>query len=108
MLTRRQFISASAVVAGMAGVPVGSAIASAAISPLIASKVKRIRLISQKSDDSWHHPPMVWTPAECYRDHSPLLMHSSAATSERYYEDKKFTTIPPPKLMIPWHFPDSG
>lgn len=74
MLTRRQFISASAVVAGMAGVPVGSAIASAAISPLIASKVKRIRLISQKSDDSWHHPPMVWTPAECYRDHELILI----------------------------------
>lgn len=40
--------------------------------------------------------------------HSPLLMHSNAATSERHYEDKKFTTIPPPKLMIPWHFPDAG
>lgn len=40
--------------------------------------------------------------------HSPLLMHSSAATSERHYEDKKFTTVPPPKLMIPWNFPDAG
>ncbi len=39
--------------------------------------------------------------------HSPLLMHSSSATSERYYEDKKYTTPAPAKLFIPWRFPDS-
>lgn len=34
--------------------------------------------------------------------HSPLLMHSSSATSERHYEDKRFTAAPPTKLFIPW------
>lgn len=40
--------------------------------------------------------------------HSPLLMHSSSATSERHYEDKKFTAPPPAKLFIPWVHPESG
>ncbi len=40
--------------------------------------------------------------------HSPLLMHSSSATSERHYEDRRFTQLPPPKLMVPWKIPDSG
>jgi hypothetical protein len=34
--------------------------------------------------------------------HSPLLQHGSSATSERHYEDRRFTTQPPPKLFIPW------
>jgi integrase len=37
--------------------------------------------------------------------HSPLLMHSSTATSERHYEDKKMTAMPSPKLLIPWQLP---
>lgn len=40
--------------------------------------------------------------------HSPLLMHSNSATSERHYEDKRFTTPPPQKLFIPWSHPDAG
>jgi integrase len=40
--------------------------------------------------------------------HSPLLMHSSAATSERHYEDKRMTTPPPAKLFIPWRHVDAG
>jgi hypothetical protein len=37
--------------------------------------------------------------------HSPLLMHSSTATSERHYEDRRFTVKPPPKPFVPWHSP---
>jgi len=37
--------------------------------------------------------------------HSPLLMHSSSRTSERHYEDRRFTTPPPSKLFIPWQQP---
>ena len=52
------------------------------------------------SHNTWHH---VMTGR-----HSPLLMHSSTRTSERHYEDKRFTQLPPPKLMIPWKHPDAG
>lgn len=38
-------------------------------------------------------------------NHSPLLGHSSSQTSERYYEDKRFTTADMPKLFIPWQHP---
>lgn len=34
--------------------------------------------------------------------HSALLQHGSSATSERHYEDKRMTSLPPPKLFIPW------
>ena len=37
--------------------------------------------------------------------HSPLMTHSSSATSERFYEDKRFTAVAPAKLFIPWHVP---
>jgi integrase len=43
----------------------------------------------------------TWTKAMTGR-HSPLLQHGSQATSERHYEDKKFTQEPPPRLFIPW------
>jgi|SRR6185503_2987105 len=39
--------------------------------------------------------------------HSPLLGHSSAETSERYYEDRRFTQKDSPQLFIPWRLPDS-
>jgi integrase len=37
--------------------------------------------------------------------HSPLLGHSSSYTSERHYEDKKFTTRDNPQLFAPWERP---
>jgi len=37
--------------------------------------------------------------------HSPLMSHSSESTSERFYEDKRFTAAPPPKLFVPWRVP---
>lgn len=40
--------------------------------------------------------------------HSPLLMHSSSATSERHYEDRRMTTPPPSKLFVPWQHPNAG
>lgn len=49
----------------------------------------------------------TWTKVMTGR-HSPLLMHSSTATSERHYEDKRLTTLPPAKLFIPWMLPDAG
>ena len=38
--------------------------------------------------------------------HSPLLGHSDSATSERHYEDKRFTNKDAPTLFIPWLKPD--
>jgi len=35
-------------------------------------------------------------------EHSPLLLHSSSATSERHYEDKKYTIKDAHRLFIPW------
>jgi len=35
-------------------------------------------------------------------EHSPLLMHADKATSERHYEDRRFTVREPVKLPIPW------
>lgn len=37
--------------------------------------------------------------------HSPLLGHSSSATSEKFYEDRRMTMQPMPQLFIPWHHP---
>lgn len=37
--------------------------------------------------------------------HSPNLGHSSSQTSERHYEDKRFTTRDAPTLFIPWQPP---
>jgi integrase len=37
--------------------------------------------------------------------HSPLLGHSSSETSERSYEDKRFTQRDNPTLFIPWRLP---
>lgn len=34
--------------------------------------------------------------------HSPLLQHGSSETSEKSYEDKRYTQPEPPKLFIPW------
>lgn len=39
--------------------------------------------------------------------HSPLLGHSSSETSERYYEDRRFTVKDAPTLFIPWRSLDS-
>lgn len=38
-------------------------------------------------------------------NHSPLLGHSSSQTSEKYYEDKRFTAGDQPQLFIPWQKP---
>lgn len=37
--------------------------------------------------------------------HSPLLGHSDSATSETFYEDKRFTTKDMPPFFIPWQEP---
>jgi integrase len=46
----------------------------------------------------------TWTKVMTGR-HSPLLMHSSSATSERHYEDKRYTVREAVKLLIPWRSP---